>query len=361
MRIGIDARLIEETGVGRYTRNLIRELGELDKTNEYVVFLRKKSFGRFTLANGRWKRVVADVAWHTLTEQLVMLGIFLRERLDLLHVPYFNVPIFYPGTIVTTIHDLTILHFDTGRATTLPQPLYKLKRLGYWLELVIGLRKAKKIIAVSAVTKQEIIDHFHIDSEKIIVTHEGVTREISSKKRLINEQYFLYVGNAYPHKNLEILLEAFKKLRSAQKLVLVGSDDFFYKRLRQHVDAIGLKKSVIFFGPADNTQLASLYSHATALVFPSRMEGFGLPGVEAMTAGTPVVCSDIPVFKEIYEDAALMFDPASPEDITDKLKRITTDTKLRSELVARGKKQAMRYSWRRMAKQTLDLYRELER
>ncbi len=360
MKIGIDARLIEETGVGRYIQYLIRELGIIDKKNSYVVFLRKKSFDSFKLPNSRWQERLAEVPWHSLTEQLVMPGILSRERLDLVHIPYHNPPIFYSGKMILTIHDLTILHVDTGRATTLPLSFYKVKRLGYWLELVIGLRRAKKIIAVSQATKQEIIGHFHIDPAKIVVTYEAAEEEekSNSKKPLIKGEYILYVGNGYPHKNLEILLQAFKKLSSSQKLVLVGSDDFFYKRLRHLSESLGLKKSVIFFGPGTNVQLASLYTYAQALVFPSRMEGFGLPGVEAMAVGTPVVCSNIPVFREIYADACLMFDSKNPEDIAAKLNRIMEDKDLRTTLVARGKKQAARYSWRRMAQQTLAVYEQ---
>ena len=178
MNIGIDGRLIEETGVGRYINNLIRELGRIDSENRYVIFLRKKSFDSFTLPNNRWEKRLADVPWHSFTEQFVMPWILIREHLDLLHVPYFNIPIFYPGQMVVTIHDLTILHFDTGKASTLPLPLYKLRRLGYFLVLAVGLIRSRRIIAVSHTVKQEIIDHFHIPQEKIAVTYEGVDQKI---------------------------------------------------------------------------------------------------------------------------------------------------------------------------------------
>ena len=134
MNIGIDARLIDETGVGRYIRNLIEQLSEIDKTNSYTVFLRKKSYDSFKLSNNRWQKRIAEVPWHSVREQLAMPGILSRENLDLVHIPYHNPPIFYPGPMVVTIHDLTILHFNTGRATTLPFPLYAVKQLGYRME-----------------------------------------------------------------------------------------------------------------------------------------------------------------------------------------------------------------------------------
>ena len=118
MKIGIDARLVNETGVGRYVRNLIAELGKIDDKNSYVVFLRKSAFDSFALPNARWTKRLADIPWHSVTEQLFMPAIFNSEHLDLLHVPYFNVPLFYFGKFIVTIHDLTILHFDTGKATT---------------------------------------------------------------------------------------------------------------------------------------------------------------------------------------------------------------------------------------------------
>jgi glycosyltransferase involved in cell wall biosynthesis len=173
MKIGIDARLISETGVGRYIRNLIAELGKIDRTNCYVVFLRKNSFDAFTLPNARWEKRLADIGWHSVAEQLFMPEIFSREHLDLLHVPYFNVPLFYFGKFVVTIHDLTILHFDTGKATTLPYLFYKIRRLGYYISLLKALFWSEKVIAVSESTKKEILDHFDVFPEHIGVIYEG--------------------------------------------------------------------------------------------------------------------------------------------------------------------------------------------
>src|SRR3989344_3549537 len=242
MKIGIDARLIEETGVGRYIQNLIRELGQIDKENTYVVFLRKN----YQLPNNRWSTRIVDVPWHSISEQLEMPKILSQEKLDLVHIPYHNPPIFYNGKIVITIHDLTILHFDTGRATTLPYPIYRLKRLGYYTELAIGLRRAKKIITVSATTKQEIVNHFHIDPEIITVTPEAADVGISRGKRLVADEYILYVGNAYPHKNLDALFDAWPG-----KIVLATPDDYFSKRLAKG-------NNVVMFGEASKDELANL-------------------------------------------------------------------------------------------------------
>lgn len=354
MRIGIDARLINETGVGRYIRNLIRELAMQDKTNEYVVFLRAHAYDAFTAPNARWTKQCADVPWHTIAEQLTMPWILLKARLDLVHIPYFNIPIFYPGRMVATIHDLTILHFDTGKATTLPLPLYKLRRLGYYIVLAVGLRRAVRVIAVSNTTKQEIIDHFSIDPRKIVVTYEGVDKKIHSKKRNIEDPYFLYVGNAYPHKNLETLLRAFQTLSSQATLVLVGKDDFFYRRIKELVHSLALDDRVVFFGEANDKQLANLYTNAIALVFPSVMEGFGLPALEALALGCPVIVSDIPVFHEILVGQATYFNPSDFKELAQKLSAAVA----KRSVINQGKVSRLltRYSWIKLASDTRALY-----
>ncbi len=171
MKIGIDARLINETGVGRYIRNLIVELAKIDTTNSYVVFVRKTA--DFEPPNIRWTRRIADVPWHSFSEQIHIPGIFYREHLDLLHVPYFNVPIFYFGTFIVTIHDLTILLFDTGKASTLPFIFYTLRRLGYYISLLKAMFWSQKVIAVSQSTKKEILKHFDVEAEHVEVIYEG--------------------------------------------------------------------------------------------------------------------------------------------------------------------------------------------
>lgn len=353
MKIGIDARLIEETGVGRYIRNLISELAVLDTEDEFIIYLRKKSFDSFIPPNEKWQRRLADVPWHTAQEQFVMPWILVKEHLDILHVPYFNIPVFYPGRMIITIHDLTILHFNTGKATTLPLPIYKLRRLGYYLILAVGLIRSKKVIAVSETTKKEIIDHFHMPAEKIAVTYEGIDEHLKIqdsqlKKTLIDGSYLLYVGNAYPHKNLESLTRAFKEVKGKTKLVLVGKEDFFYKRLKKETN----EDRIIFYGEAKDSELANLYAHATALVFPSLMEGFGLPALEAISMGCPVVCSDIPVLHEILGEQALYFDPNSPHDIQQKIERALEHPKKPTNV----KSLIDRFQWSDLAKKTILLY-----
>lgn len=341
MKIGIDARLIGETGVGRYIRNLIAELGQIDKKNRYVVFVRDSSWKP---PNARWEKRVVDIPWHSVAEQIELPKIFGQEHLDLLHVPYFNIPIFYLGKFIITMHDLTILHYPTGKATTLPLPFYWVKLLGYRVVLEIGLHRASHIISVSHATRQELMDHFALDERKISVIAEGVHR-MENGKRLVKEPYFLYVGNAYPHKNLETLFAAI----GTQKLVLVGKEDLFYKHLPR-------LPNVTFFGPANDEQLGSLYTHATALVFPSLMEGFGLPAVEAAACGTPVICSDIPAFREILGPLGNYF---KPSDILKLRALLAHPERLKKPTKEEQQELLKRLTWRQMAVKTLRVYQKI--
>lgn len=364
MKIGIDARLINETGVGRYIRNLIEELGKVDDKNTYVIFLNAVGFESFTVPNNRWKKVLVNVAWHTVSEQVWMPIVFSLQHLDLLHVPYFNIPIFYLGAMIVTIHDLTIKHFDTGKASTRFWFLYKIKRLLYGLVMSIGISRAKHIVVPSFATKAEIIEHYHVSEKKITVTYEGVDPQITNashgktnEQSLVPIPYFLCVGNAYPHKNLSLVIDALERSKTKAKVVFAGKEDFFYKRLRREITRRGLSSRVIFFGAADDLSLRSLYTHAQALLFPSLMEGFGLPPLEALSLGCPVIASDIPVHKEILKDLVTYFSPIDRDELT-----ILLDTWQKADHQVKSDKvllQLREYNWKKLALETLHVYQNI--
>lgn len=364
MRIGIDARLINETGVGRYIRNLLDELALLDPPHTFVVFLLPDAYSTFRLANAKWEKRMADVHWHTLKEQISMPFLFRKAHLDLVHIPYFNVPVLYKKPYIVTMHDLTVLHFQTGKATTLPYILYFLKWVGYYLVLRIGLSGAKHIIAVSKTVRKDLCQSLGIASDKITVTYEGVDRKLQSAPLIsantirplkLRDPYIVYVGNAYPHKNVELLIRAFDAFKKTPQgkdfhLALIGSDTMFYKRLHTLVETIASKDAIQFTGAISDELLMHAYSYARCLVFPSLSEGFGLPALEALSLGCPVICSDIPIFHEILGNWATYFNPSSVTSLVNALrestkKRITPPQDLLS-----------RYSWKTMAKQTLSLY-----
>jgi glycosyltransferase involved in cell wall biosynthesis len=332
-KIGIDARLWNETGVGRYIRNLVRGLGEIDGKNEYVLFGKEKDKESIKddmskLKYGKnWKIAGANIRWHTLKEQIMFPSIIEKEKLDLMHFPYFSVPIRYKGRYVLTIHDLINHHFPTGRASTMPYSLYLLKHEAYRFVISRAAKRAEKIFVPTDATKKDVIKTLGVSDLKIVVTPEGVDKEIISIKDpesnpsslakitsnlgLSVTDFFLYVGNAYPHKNLATLVEAFLEVRKTQKnvnLIFVGKEDHFYKQLRKRYKK---RDSLIFLHNVTDEELSALYKKAIALVIPSFMEGFGLPGLEAMVSNCLVVASNIPVFHEVYQDAAVFFYPQS--------------------------------------------------
>lgn len=376
MRIGIDARLWNETGVGRYIRNLVSSLHKLDTKNQYILFVtsemyRDKAFDFTQVEKSNWKVVASDIRWHTVEEQLLFYKALENEYLDVVHFPYFSIPILYTRPFVFTIHDLIINHFPTGKASTLPSPVYYLKRMGYQFILKQAAKKAKKIIAVSQTTKQEIIDHLPVTSNKIAVTYEGVDSKLIALKDKISrstlpksvtdDRYFLFVGNAYPHKNVERLVDAFAlftKETPNVKLVMVGKQNYFYTRLEKKVTKLHLQDKIVFTGAANDKELAALYTYAEALIFPSLMEGFGLPGLEAMQHDCVVIASDIPVFKEVYKDAAVYFDPLDIHALNATMLKVFADKKKYHTYREKGKKLVTSYSWDTMAKETLAVYED---
>jgi len=370
MRIGIDARLWNETGVGRYIRSLFHYLKELDEDNQYVWFFRSHEFENISLPNPKWKKVNADIRWHTLSEQLFLPFIFYKENLDLLHIPYFSVPVLYPKKFVVTIHDLIFNHYKTGRATTLHPLLFFFKKIGYHLVNHISIKRAAKIFTLSQTSKKEIQDHYRADPSKIIVTYEsgsleGNNTEFKNKisSSIINlKPYILYVGNAHPHKNVETLVQSMEYINKVDKnlkLVLIGSDKFFYPRLAETIKKSPNSNSIALIGEVPNHELIGWYKNASCFVTASKMEGFGIPPLEAMSVGCPVIVSDIPVFHEIYQDAAVYFDHNNPENIAETIIKTLQNKELLKEKIKKGLSLSSSYSWKKMTSETLEIYREL--
>jgi len=392
MKIGIDARFYGPVGkgLGRYTQEVVDNIIKITNTGgegvfEYVIFLSPDNFDEFTTDCPGVKKVRIDCPWYGWKEQLLLPFYLKREDLDLIHFPHFNVPILTPGKFVVTIHDLILTHFPTVRATTHHHFLYYFKNFAYRLTIFFALRRSRKIITVSEFTKHDIISQFGIRADKIAVTYEGVAnlakgrdslfvskldnREILAQYHIL-QNFLLYVGNAYPHKNLEILLKVFSRLHGEYpdlRLVLVGKPDYFYERAQEAARILNLwqkeniNSPVIFPGYVPDAQLEILYAEARAYVFPSLYEGFGLPPLEAMAKACPVVSSDRASLPEILGSAALYFNPEDEEDMILKIKEILNDENLRQRLIAEGLKQAKKYNWWECARETLAVYQAVLR
>ncbi len=380
MKIGIDARFYGSLGkgLGRYTQKLIEHLERIDDRNEYVVFLRRENFEEYRPSKPNFRKVLADYRWYSFSEQLLFPRLLWKERCDLMHFPHFNIPMLYSGKFIVTIHDLILVHFPTQRATTLHPLWYRIKFFAYKLAIRWAIRKSRHIMTVSEYTRQDILNRYVVDSGKVTVSYEaaddfcrhlsleasfgvlkkyGLTHDDAvSGNRGIILPYLLYVGNAYPHKNLEALIDALDREDLKEiRLVLVGKEDYFYARLKESVRSRGMK-NVFFAGFVPDDELDVLYRFGRAYVFPSLYEGFGLPPLEAMSKGLPVLAARATSLPEVLADAAAYFDPDQETALSDALVRIWNDEALRKDLRMKGYDRAGKFRWESMARETLDKY-----
>ena len=364
MKIGVDARN-DRTGVGRYTFSLIRELARIDRENEYVLFLSRERFATYAAPGANFRTVEAAIPWFTLREQLALPRLVERERLDLVHYPHVTVPLLSTTPFVVTIHDLNYL--DAGAISSPGDGRSRLRgatlRAGYRVELA-KVRRARRLIAVSEHTRGTIVRALRIDPERVAVTYEAADApavepdtEVLARHGL-EAPFFLYVGAAYPYKNLARLIEAFAGVSGERRLVLAGDHEDFGAELRTRAADLGVAERVVFPGAVTEAELAALYGRALAYVFVSLSEGFGLPGLEAMAAGVPVVAARAASLPEIYGDAAHYCDPLDVGSIAGSLAEVASDGHLRARLVERGRRRAGEFSWARTAEQTLAVYRE---
>jgi len=351
MKIGIDCRLsgITHAGIGRYIENLISRLPQEAPDIEWVYFYRTQDQ---VLKNLAVKYVKAPIGHYTLQEQTQLVSIYNQEKLDLLHVPHFNVPVMYSGKFIVTIHDL-LWHEQRGsRVTTLKPWEYWGKYLGYKLVAAAAINKSIKILVPTQTIKQTLSKYYPAVKNKIVVTYEGVDEKLlkfKDKKIKKEEKSLIYVGSLYPHKNVTLVLKALSELPD-WKLTIVGSRNVFQDQVKAETKKLGVEKQVKFTGYLNDEKLAQKIKAATALVQPSLSEGFGLTGIEAMALGTPVLASDIPVFKEIYQDATTYFDPKSVISFTQSLSKLKTNSKKMNQIVKK-------YSWDEMTKKTIKTYR----
>jgi glycosyltransferase involved in cell wall biosynthesis len=375
-KIGIDARFYSEAGVGRYIKNLLYYLQKLDHTNEYYILFRKKDFEVINFSSPNFHPVLADIPWYGVAEQVQLPNILYSLKLDLVHFPHFNIPVFYNGKFIVTIHDLIHQKFKMNRATTHDPITYFIKHKAYNFAFSTALKKSEKVITVSDYVEEELIKTWKVKREKIVVTKEGVEEnlienakkvakkeiDVTLQKFNIKSPFIFYVGNAHPHKNVEGLIKAFMQLKTGFRasrndnanlqLVLSGKDHYFWQRIKEEYS----DKDIIFTGFVSDEELVALYKSCKAYVVPSFEEGFGIPLLEAMALQTPVVASNTSATPEIGGDAALYFNPKDPTDIADKISEVLNSEKLRKELIEKGEKRVKEFSWKKMVEQTLEVY-----
>jgi len=377
MKIGIDARMYgpKQTGIGLYIKQIIQTLEQIDTHNEYVIFLRRENWNEYQPQSPNFKKVLADVHWYGWKEQIILPFILRKQKVDLMHFPHWNVPLFYRRPFVMTIHDLLLLIYPTRRASKLNFLFYKIKSLSHRLVIKSAATRARAIATVSAYSAGDIETILHIPKNKIIVTHiaphiadENIDSVNPTADKMavanykITRPYVLYIGTALPHKNLARLVQAWDllpaEIKNKYQLALAGKIEYFYQTLKNDRAVQTAGDNIIFTNFVADADVPALYKQATAFVYPSLYEGFGMPPLEAMFYHTPVCAANVTSIPEVSKDGALYFNPQDPADIARAIEQIITDDKLRQDLVKRGTAVVNSYSWDSTAQKTLEIYEQ---
>jgi glycosyltransferase involved in cell wall biosynthesis len=367
VRIGIDARKLHDFGIGTYIRNLLQQLARIDQATEYVLFCRERDKDVSRQLGPNFRAVVERAPSYSFSEQIRIPIALRRERIDLFHAPHYVLPPLVHCRSIVTIHDCIHLIFPQYLPTRMA---HAYARATFWT----ATRRADRILTVSEASKSDILRRFNIPVNKIVVTYNAIdelflverTEEEFARVReryQLNDPFVLYVGNIKPHKNLERLIDAFDRVRhqgfDTLSLVIIGDQISRYQGLRRAVHRHKLHKHVRFLGFVPPGTLAVLYRLASVFAFPSLYEGFGLPPLEAMASGTPVLSSNVSSLPEVLGDAALLVDPYSCEDIADGLVKLLTDEPLRATLKTRGLSKVHEYSWEESVRRVHQIYGEV--
>jgi glycosyltransferase involved in cell wall biosynthesis len=386
MRIGIDARTIlnpekgEAIGVGHYTYQLIKNLLEIDKENEYVLFfdfrVREKDVKKFTRPNAKVKFYpFSDYKKYLPGAYNEILGTatLAKENLDVLHStsPLSRIPVSYRGKCVVTFQDLAIYKCSecySAMRTAHDKAVYNLM-----------VKKADKIIAVSDSTKRDLQDIFKTEDEKINVIHNGLDKrfyenvQADSGKILskfgISKKYILFMGTLEPSKNITRLIEAFAIFKEESKkksekfeyqLVLAGKRGWLSKEYPKIAKDMGVGKDVVFTGYVIGDELVPLFKNAEFFILPSLYEGFGTTVLEAFATGTPAIVSKVTSLPEIAGEAAYFVNPIDTKEIAEAIMKFTTDENLRNDYKMKGLEQVKKFNWEKTARETLEVYKNLK-
>lgn len=367
MRIAIDARKLRDFGIGTYIRNILIELSRLDRTTEYVVLCRPDDLDAGDVLGQNFRMVPETAPLYSISEQIKIPLSLAREKVRLVHEPHYVLPPAIQCRSVVTIHDCIHLMF----------PQYLPGRLAYVYakgSMWAATRKADRILTVSEASKRDILRFFDVPPDKVEVIYNAIDErflapanvermDLVRQRYQLDDPFVMYVGNIKPHKNIERLIEAFGRARAQSpdnlKLIIIGDEISKYPALRQSVHKHKLDKHVRFLGFQPMETLAAFYRLARAFVFPSLYEGFGLPPLEAMACGSPVVTSNVSSLPEVAGGAALLVDPYDVEAIAHGIVRAVTDDALRADLIARGHERARSFSWAQSVKKIHQIYMQV--
>ncbi len=366
MRIGIDARLVyySQAGIGQYILHLVDGLSKVDTENEYVLLQSRKD-DTTILKRPNFRRVSLWTPSHHRLERYALNVELMRLGLDVLHSPDFIPPHRPSCKSVITVHDLAFLlypHFLTAESAR------------YYGHIDQAVRWTDYIVAVSESTKRDTIDHLGVPEDKITVVYEAanpifrpVDREKARQQVMdrhgVDVPFILFVSTIEPRKNVPTLVRALWQLLECYKedvhLVLAGGKGWLFEDAFAVVEELRLEDRVHFVGRVSSEDLLYLYNAAEMLAHPAFYEGFGLPPLEAMACGLPVVVSNVASLPEVVGDAGLLIDPHDVDELTVSMWRLLNDQELREEMRAAGLRQAARFSWERAARETLEIYRHV--
>ena len=356
MHIAIDARIINSS-TGRYVERLVYYLQDVDKENKYTILVPSKDLGFFKPSNPNFTVKAADFDNYSLAEQIGFKKFLDDLAPDLVHFCMPQQPVLYKGKHITTVHDLTLLNTYNSDKNWL---MFHAKQLvGRYVFRKVG-QTSSHIITPSQFTKNEYVRFAGISEDKVTVTYEAADVSVQSLKSYDHpfKEFIMYVGQQADYKNIKKLGDAHQKLLASHPglgLILVGRKDAAARNTEKYFTQKGYK-NILFTGFIEDPERDWLYTKCSAYVFPSLMEGFGLPGLEAMGYGAPVVSSNTTCLPEIYGDAAHYFDPRDVDDIAYAINKVISSKALQEELVKKGNEQIKKYSWKKMAEQTHHIY-----
>jgi glycosyltransferase involved in cell wall biosynthesis len=367
LRIAIDARKLHDFGIGTYVRNLLRGLARTNNDNSYVLLCRAEDVEFVRGLGPRFEPLIEHSGNYSLREQISVPLALRRAKVQLFHAPHYVVSPLTASPYVVTIHDCIHLRF----------PQYLPNRGAYYYAramMTIAARRAKLVLTVSQASKDDILHFLKVPASKVEVIYNAIDERLAAQpspetvshvreRFLLTSPFILYAGNIKPHKNIDRLIEAFSIVRRRGvldvKLLIIGDEISKYPSLRRLVHRYQLHQHVRFLGFVPDATLAVLYRLASVFVFPSLSEGFGLPPLEAMAAGAPVITSNVSSLPEVVGDAAVLIDPMDAGAIADAIVRVLSDSALRADLIRRGLERAKAFSWERSVARTCEVYQSL--
>lgn len=360
MHIVIDGR-IRRSSTGRYTDRLIEHLQAIDHTNTYTVLVQPDDPWKPTNDNFQARPCRFQQFSFNPLDQLAFALQLYRLKPDLVHFTMTQQPLLYFGNIVTTTHDLTMLRHT--RPSRFPSWLHKIGVKFYGFLFWWSHKKSRKIIVPSDFVAKDLANYQPFTTSKIVRTYESSEPPVTGEPKVLataKRPFIFHIGQPLPHKNIDRLIKAFEIIKTSHSelnLILPGKiSGVFRDDVNKWINESPVKDSIVVPGFVSDLELKWLYENAECYTLPSLSEGFGLPGLEAMAHGCPVVSSNATCLPEVYKDAAVYFDPTDIQDMADKISSVIDSKQLAKDLTKRGYKVLQQYSWRKMAEETLEVY-----